>query len=400
MPFGLNQNDNLIHISEVENGKKCGCICPSCKLPLTAAKGKIKQHHFKHTADIGCENGLESAIHLAAKKIIKEKMQIILPEYLAYIEIKDSKDKIHREEKLISSRGQIINFELVEEEVSINDMRVDLLGKKKDTPLIIEIYFRHKVGLEKMEKIKKSNISALEIDLSELSLEDIKSWDTFWSFIVDPKRIQWLHNAQAQNHVYPNLRKLVIEKIGKAEKKYIKEIEINELKLKKALKNIEFLKSETNIRNIKHKADSSQKIDYCKRNLFSSEDLPFFLDVEVPDGDWIFGCDRRHWQLEIYRQFLKLGKRINLKFVDGWIKKRLPSKTHQIVKTVGIYGRKYPEIVLNYSQLREPLPNTWKTISAYFQHLCELNMLMYTDHGWYMVLSKEPREELVIPDYH
>lgn len=398
MPFGLKGGEYLVHISEVDSGKKCDCICPSCRAPLTAAKGKIKQHHFKHTIENSCEGGLESSIHFAAKKIIKEKMQVILPKHLAYFEKKDSKGKIYRKEDYVLDKDTIMNFDSVQEEVNLNGIRVDLLCIKQNTSLIVEIYFRHKVVMEKIEKIKKSNTSALEINLSDLSPEDLQSWDTFWSFIISPERTQWLYNARAQNYVYPELKKQVNEEIGKAENKYIEEIETDKLKLKNALENIEFLKSNESIQNYKNNTDSNQKIDYCKRNLFCSEELPFFVNIEVPDGDWIFGCDRRLWQLEIYRHFFQLGKRIKLQFIDNWLKKRLLSKTLHIVKTVGILGRKYPEIVRRHSQLIDPLPNTWKTISTYFQHLCELNMLLYTDNGWYMVVSEEPREELVIPD--
>ncbi|TIG87143.1 competence protein CoiA family protein, partial [Legionella pneumophila] len=71
LPFGLNENNVIVHITNVESGKNCNCICPSCSSPLIAAKGTKNQHHFKHTTTIECEGGLESAIHMAAKQIIK-----------------------------------------------------------------------------------------------------------------------------------------------------------------------------------------------------------------------------------------------------------------------------------------------------------------------------------------
>lgn len=81
LPFGLNVDGVLVHISEVGNGKNCNCYCPSCKSPLIAAKGRQIQHHFKHHIIHECDGGLESAIHLTAKKIIREKKQITLPKY-------------------------------------------------------------------------------------------------------------------------------------------------------------------------------------------------------------------------------------------------------------------------------------------------------------------------------
>lgn len=73
LPFGLNVDGVLVHISEVGNGKNCNCYCPSCKSPLIAAKGRQIQHHFKHHIIHECDGGLESAIHLTAKKLFEKK---------------------------------------------------------------------------------------------------------------------------------------------------------------------------------------------------------------------------------------------------------------------------------------------------------------------------------------
>ena len=39
LPFGLNENNILVHVPNVDNGKKCGFICPSCRVALIAVKG-------------------------------------------------------------------------------------------------------------------------------------------------------------------------------------------------------------------------------------------------------------------------------------------------------------------------------------------------------------------------
>jgi hypothetical protein len=39
IPFALLLDTKLlIDVADVESGKKCGCICPSCKIPLIAKK--------------------------------------------------------------------------------------------------------------------------------------------------------------------------------------------------------------------------------------------------------------------------------------------------------------------------------------------------------------------------
>ncbi len=46
--FWALKNDKLVHVSEVENGLKCECLCPVCGDHLVAHQGKIKIPHFKH----------------------------------------------------------------------------------------------------------------------------------------------------------------------------------------------------------------------------------------------------------------------------------------------------------------------------------------------------------------
>ena len=69
LPFAL-QNDQLVHISKVSNGRRPDCLCPECKHPLIARKGRIKQHHFAH--DPGSQCNLESALHWIGKTLIHD----------------------------------------------------------------------------------------------------------------------------------------------------------------------------------------------------------------------------------------------------------------------------------------------------------------------------------------
>lgn len=175
IPFGLNANNDLVHISEAEKGGSYKCL--SCSTVLTAIKGQKYAHHFRHYTIVNC-NG-ESIIHKAAKKIILEKMQITSP------------------------NGECIHFDSASEEARLDEMKPDVLALIGNSQLIIEIYYTHKVDDDKKEKIKKANISAIEIELSDLSLEDVKNKDSFWLYINDPNHIAWLHEATPPNKVTP-----------------------------------------------------------------------------------------------------------------------------------------------------------------------------------------------------
>lgn len=51
LQIGLNQRDQLIHISESVRGKKCGLVCPYCRGSLIAKKGPVTIHHYAHVKD-------------------------------------------------------------------------------------------------------------------------------------------------------------------------------------------------------------------------------------------------------------------------------------------------------------------------------------------------------------
>jgi competence CoiA-like predicted nuclease len=403
LPFGLNENNALIHISEVERGLKCRCICPSCRSQLIAAKGSIKQPHFKHAVENECENALESTIHLGAKKLIFEKKQITLPKHTFVVSKKDSKGREHKAEKNIVKDGKVITFDSIQEETDLHDMRADIIAKKSNTPLIIEIFYRHKVDDQKLEKIRKANISAIEIDLSNLTLEDIKDWESFWSYINDPSHIEWLHNAKARV-CSPDLAREVVVKIKNQERNY-KQEEIEKQRKEKseqedlsyALDNLKDLSSKESIGELKKNAKMHGVWKkYRQRLPFSLEDLPNFLNKEVSNGDWIFGCDRRIWQVAFYCSFICMnGKSFSIKRVDKWLQYSLGLNVHQNIKIVGIYSKKYPELIPNDTY--DNLPSSWQTLREYFNYLCDIEMLEFSGYDypnpgscWFQVISKKP----------
>lgn len=174
MPFGISENNVLVHISEIEKGNEYSCKCLSCGTALIAVKGTVRAHHFRHYTTTDCSG--ESVIHKAAKQIITEKKQITLPD-----------------------NNKIILFDSVQDEVKIESVIADLLATVGDRQLIIEIFYRHKVDAEKIDKLKKLNISAIEINLSDLNTGDVENMEAFWKYINTMTRIQWLHKSDNHN---------------------------------------------------------------------------------------------------------------------------------------------------------------------------------------------------------
>lgn len=402
LPFGLNKEGTLVHISDVASGKKCTCICPSCYSPLIAAKGTKNQHHFRHDANDECASGLESAIHFAAKKIIKERKSITLPECVSRAEMRDSRGIEYTEEEIVVQNGTVISFDDVEEEIELHGIKADILATSSHKQLIIEIFYRHKVDDEKYIKIVKANISAIEIDLSDLTPEDVVDWDSFWLRINDTGRIKWLYNAKAYDSIYRNLEGRIDKIIQEKERQYAREKlerqkqeEREKRELLQALERLKPLCSREHIEELNENAEAHKVWQRTKKYLkYSWLNLPDFLKAEVPNGDWIFDCDRRVWQSAFYSCFICYsGKSFTIKSVDDWLQKE-GCKVHKSVKIVGIYGRKYHELVPD--AVLTHFPSSWSTLESYFEHLCDLGMLVYSgpdkkNHGshWYKVLGKE-----------
>lgn len=196
----------ITHISKVESGLACGCICPSCRDKLIAKKGQVVRHHFTHHSKEPCEYGLETALHLAAKEIITSAKEMTIPQ------VKLQFPHSYRDGILIheSMKVQIDHVEL---EKRFEDIVPDIAIYSGEKKFFVEIFVTHAIDERKFEKIKKMDISTIEIDLSELS--DLSDEAELMKVILEdnPKKI-WKYNRVEE--------KLLQKYIAASEKLWIK----------------------------------------------------------------------------------------------------------------------------------------------------------------------------------
>ncbi|HAT2009130.1 hypothetical protein G5S93_13260 [Legionella pneumophila serogroup 1] len=378
LPFGLNEKNRIVHIADVERDNNDIYICPSCRSPLIAVKGSIKEHHFRHETIKECVGGLESAIHLAAKQIIMERKKITLPKCLAIASAKDSWGIPYRKDKTVVEDGCEVSFDSVHEEINLSGMRVDILANKGNKQLIIEIFYRHLVDDQKIDKIREANISAIEINLSELIPENVKDLEAFWCYINDPKNVRWLYNIKAEESLYPELRKLLEIEILEKEKEYKKK-EIP--RLKRGLRDLKLDQSRNRIAKYKREAEICPLWKFYSNGLdLSLDNMPNFLNVDVPNGDWIYGCDKRVWQTVFYKHCIyRIGKQFSIMGADAFLKNTCI--VPRCVKIIESYAARYPELIP--ADVAVNMPSTLKTIRAYLDYLCELEMLAFTGNELY-----------------
>jgi hypothetical protein len=188
LTFGL-RGDQLLHISEVERGLGCDCVCPACKHPLVARKGTEKAHHFAHYKADECATAVETALHIAAKNLLEAEGRITIP--AVYLEFYSNK-----EPWLIQPSGEI-NFDRVSLEQRLGTIVPDVTIVVKNRPLLLEIAVTHKVDEEKLGKIRDFGISAIEIVLAAFSrnptLDELRE-----AVIFSAANKRWLYNARVQ----------------------------------------------------------------------------------------------------------------------------------------------------------------------------------------------------------
>ena len=148
---------HLSHVSKVERGLQCNCTCPCCGQRLIARKGSKVSHHFAHEG-AECSHGFETVLHIMAKEILEQEKRLMLPPVYLF-------GKEHNEARLYSD-AKLQTFDEVVLEKRYSDVIPDIIMRNRGRCLIIEIFVTHEVDEAKLRKIKKSDISAIEIDLS------------------------------------------------------------------------------------------------------------------------------------------------------------------------------------------------------------------------------------------
>ncbi len=152
LPFGLHVADGrFVDASKqsVPNGAACGCVCPACGGKLIARnEGRFKIAHFAHGVD--CGDAYETAIHEAAKQIIRELQFVWLPA------------SVLGPKKKFQFTGHTLEKKF---DRLIPDVTVWRTPERK---LAVEIFVTHKVDEAKLATLRTQKLACVEFDLSEL----------------------------------------------------------------------------------------------------------------------------------------------------------------------------------------------------------------------------------------
>lgn len=196
----------LTHISQVENGLACNCVCAHCGQELVAKNNPAnkKISHFAHYSKKECEGAIETALHLLAKSVLQKTKRITLPDY--------HYDYNSENEKSIYKASREIVFEdvILEHPVYVGSEKIipDAIGIIQGKQIFIEFANTHFVDFGKRQKIKTHGVACVEIDLSGQILDE-NSLALFFNSKTSSK--YWIINPRLDKE-YSEYRKSIYEK--------------------------------------------------------------------------------------------------------------------------------------------------------------------------------------------
>ena len=77
--FARRESGELAHISEVDNGKVCGCFCLACQEALIARQGAVREHSFAHQSGTQCQHAMDAMLHGVVYRLIERHRHFVTP---------------------------------------------------------------------------------------------------------------------------------------------------------------------------------------------------------------------------------------------------------------------------------------------------------------------------------
>lgn len=169
IPFGLKLPEKFfVDVSEVDRGRNCDCICPSCETALIARQGNKNEWHFAHNSkDTSistvqeCKYSFWVSVVLMAKQILKDAKTITLPSLIMFA---------NNSKKYDIAKKTTVECNDLKIDTTFNSTTVDALFTLGQHTILVYFAAPHR------EKSLSSEIKNNNVGVLEISLNDAKQW--------------------------------------------------------------------------------------------------------------------------------------------------------------------------------------------------------------------------------
>lgn len=195
----LGERDGImLRAYEVENGLRCGCICPACRRPLVAAnQGEKRLPYFRHAELEECSGGRSEGIRRAAVQLIAQHQRLQLPSFAERVSI-----FLKSGRSVIRDAGfdaVSIVPDKVERFVDLDDLRAHARLSLQGHNLIVRIKCSSRQEHERKRRLQAMDVSSIEIDLHRLSDADINDETVFQHAVLDnPLNRTWTRSLKGE----------------------------------------------------------------------------------------------------------------------------------------------------------------------------------------------------------
>lgn len=197
IPLG-ERDGHMFRAYEVENGLRCGCVCPGCRGALVAAnQGEKRFPYFRHAELEGCSNGRAEGVRRAAVQLIAQRKHLLLPA------LSDTATVFSQ-----SGRCLVQDFEVepsrvvpdqVERFVDLGDLRAHARLTLQGRQLVVRIKCSSREEHERKRRLREMDLSSIEIDLHRLTDADINDQTIFARAVLDdPGNRVWIRSLRGE----------------------------------------------------------------------------------------------------------------------------------------------------------------------------------------------------------
>jgi hypothetical protein len=162
-------------VASVEGGRKCMCICPSCRTPLIARKGNVKEWHFAHHSrnvktktKEKCEYSFSVSIRLMIRQLAQEGLKLRTPGLVDSLLSQSDVSFEYKEIEFVVAKESLIDFEWIAVGTVFTGVEVDILGLVNRIPLAIYITYPGREVPAELATPETEYAAVLEIDLRGL----------------------------------------------------------------------------------------------------------------------------------------------------------------------------------------------------------------------------------------